>query len=256
MHPIPRYTLNHIPFMRLLIPLMIGIVWQYVSPSIYTLYIWCGVAIACGMSAWIVRKYTFSTMRKVSFSASVFATFIAIGMGVCMHNIPTHTLPHIDNSTIAIARIEKIPTEQEHSYNTEATIVALNDSSTSHHTNIKIQLNLQKSFTAQSLQGGDLIIFHPELQAIASNSMPYAFDYAQFMARKGILYRQYLADDAWQLSQHKAPATLQYRAMKMQQQCIATLQRCNLSDENIGLLSALLWGYKANLPLPLDNISR
>ena len=248
MHPTPRYTLSHVPFMRLLIPLMTGIVWQYVSPSIYTIYIWSGVAIACSVCAWIVRKHTFSTLRKVSFSASIFAAFTAIGMGVCSYNIPTYTLPDVDDSTIAIARIEKMAAEQEHSYSTEATIVALNDSSTLHHTNIKILLNLQKSFTAQNLQGGDLIIFHPDLHAIASSSMPYAFDYAQFMARKGILYRQYLADDAWQLSQHKAATTLQHRAMKMQQQCIATLQRCNLSDENIGLLSALLWGYKANLP--------
>ena len=242
-----QYTLDHVPFMRLLLPLMVGIAWQYIAPSTYTLYIWCAVAIVAGVCSWVLRKHTFSTWRRVAFASCVFVFFTVIGMGVCLNRTPSHTLPLISDKTAAIARIENMLTEQEYSYNTQATIVALNDSTDTKNCDIKIQLSLQKSFSAQTLQCGDLIIFHPELQLIESNAMPYSFDYAQFMMRKGILYRQYLADDSWQLSQYQAPVTLQQQAIQVQQQCIVMLQRCNLSEENIGLLSALLWGYKANI---------
>ena len=242
-----QFTLDHVPFMRLLLPLMVGIAWQYIAPSTYTLYIWCGVAIVAGVWSWVLRDRTLSTWRRVSFASCVFAFFTAIGMIVSLNATPSHTLPPITDKTTAIARIENMPTEQEYSYNTLATIVALDDSAGTRNCDIKIQLSLQKSFTAKTLQCGELIIFHPELQLIERNAMPYSFDYAQFMMRKGILYRQYLADDTWQLSQYRAPLTMQQQALQIQQQCISSLKRCNLSDENIALLSALLWGYKANI---------
>ncbi|MBO7317671.1 MAG: ComEC family competence protein, partial [Bacteroidales bacterium] len=247
MHNTPRYSLDHVPFLRLLIPLVVGISWQYIAPSATILYICIVIAIASGVVTWLLRKYTFSTTRKAMFALHIFAFFMAIGYALGSNSTPREELPATTPHTIAIARIEKIPSSQEYTYSTQATIVALNDSNHNQHTDIKIQLYLQKSFTAQSLRGGDMIIFHPELQPIESKQLPYTFDYAQFMARKGILYRQYLSDTDWQLSQQQAPLTLQHRAMKVQQQCIEVLHRCNLSAENGALLSALLWGYKADL---------
>ena len=248
MYTPPRYTLAHIPFLRILIPLIVGIVWQHVAPSTPALYICCSIALGAGMIAWRVRKQTFSATRQWSFGMAVFATFTTIGMAVCIINTPSTTLPQLSNSTIAIARIENTPTEQEYSYRTQATIVAFNDSNTSQKTEIKIQLYLQKSFTAQNLQCGDLIIFRPQLQPIENRPIPYAFDYAQFMAQKGILFRQYLSDGDWQLSQFKSPLNLRYRAKHIQQQCLEALHRCQLSPETTALLSALLWGYKENIP--------
>ena len=244
----PRYTLEHIPFLRLLAPLTVGIAWQHFAPSEIILYIWCGIAFVSGIVATCLRKEPFSMWRKTAFATFVEAVFIAIGMTTSINSIPTHELPAISPNTIAIACIEDYPAEKEYTYSTQATIVAMNDSNTLHHANIKIQLYLQKSYTARCLQSGDLIIFRPHLQPIDNNKVPYSFDYSAFMARKGILYRQYLTDGSWQLSQHQAPLSLTQRAKRIQQQCIESLDRCHISPENRALLSALLWGYKADIP--------
>ena len=248
MHNTPRYTLDHIPFMRLLIPLIVGIAWQYNAQSDIILYMWCAVAIAGLGVAFVLRKHPFSTLRKISFATFVGATFIAIGMAVCINSTPSNELPPITPHTMAIARVESTPAEQEYTYRTQATIVALNDSNTLQDVNIKTQIYLQKSYTARTLQGGDLILFHPQLQPIEHSQLPHSFDYSAFMARKGILYRQYLADGSWQLSQQQAPLSITEYATRIQQRCIESLRRCRLSQENLSLLSALLWGYKDNIP--------
>ncbi len=243
----PPYNLDHVPFLRLLIPLIIGIAWQYIAPSTLALCVVCGIAVACGIVAWALRKEQFAIMRKGAFSGCVFSIFVVIGMAVCLANTPATNIPHFNADTIAVARIESTPIEQEHSYRLWATIVAINDSNTTRDTHIKTELNIQKSYTASTLQGGEHILFHPALQRIASRDIPYAFDYAQYMAQKGILYRQYLSDGTWQLSQYQAPLSLRHRAMRLQRQCVDNLYRCNLSPDNASLLAALLWGYKADI---------
>ena len=107
----------------------------------------CAVAIVGLGVAFVLRKNPFSTWRKVSFATFVGATFIAIGMAVCINSTPSNELPPITPHTMAIARVESTPAEQEYTYRTQATIVALNDSNTLQDVNIKTQIYLQKSYT-------------------------------------------------------------------------------------------------------------
>lgn len=248
MYNAPRYTLDHIPFLRLLIPLIVGIAWQYTAPSDIILYVWCAIALVGAMATIVLRKHLFSVWRKISFATFVNAVFIAIGMAVCINNTVSKELPTTTANTLAIACIENTPTEQEYTYRTQATIVALNDSNDLRNIHLKVLLHLQKSYTARTLQSGDIILFRPQLQPIESSRLPHSFDYSSFMARKGILYRQYLADGTWQLSQQQAPLSITQHAARIQQRCIESLKRCQLSQENQSLLSALLWGYKADIP--------
>lgn len=165
------------------------------------------------------------------------------------YHIPRYTIPETDSQTIAIARIEECPTERKYTYNVRATIIALNDSSQCTYTcHVPIIINIHKSYTASALQGGDLILFTPTLQRIESSAIPHTFDYARYMARQGILYRQYLPDNAWQLCSYTLTPSIKQYAQRLQQACIANLHHCNLSDESTALLSALLWGYKGDIP--------
>lgn len=246
----PRYSIDHIPFLRLLLPLAIGIVWQYWATSIVSIVI-CGVlATLCGIGAWVARNNRFSTARHITFSTFVFTGTMCIGMIIYYCHMPRHEMPDTGNNCIATARITGPLVEQQNTYRTEATIIALHDDSATHSTQIDLQLHLQKSYTAGTLQQGDLIMFPPQLETIANNrnSLPYAFDYAHYMARKGILYRQYLRDNTWQLSTLNAPPTIYDRAAHIQQRCVENLYNSGLWHENASLLVALLWGDKTHLP--------
>lgn len=244
-----RYTIHHVPFLRLLLPLVAGIVCYSIYDNSITIVI-CGcTALIAGTAAWMTRLDGSSVIHRNLFSVFVFATMMCAGMITYNYHIPRYTIPATDSQTIAIARIEECPTERKYTYNLRATIIALNDSSQNTSTcHIPILLNIHKSYTASALQGGDLILFTPSLQRIESSVIPHTFDYARYMARQGILYRQYLPDDTWQLCSYTLTPSIKQYAQRTQQACIALLRQCNLSEENTALLSALLWGYKGDIP--------
>lgn len=248
MNPTPRYTIEHIPLLRLLIPMVVGIVWQHLFPQPYTIVIPLTIATICGIMAWRERKETFSLAFHTNFSISLFAIILCMGMIIYTLHQPDETLPDIEPGTTAIARIESPPADQTHSYRTTAVIVALSNNDTTTSTHIPLSLDIQHSYTAQKLQGGDIIIFTPRLERIRSSSIPHSFDYALYMKNKGILFRQYLPDGAWTLSSYYTPPTLKQQARQIQSACIDNLRNSGLSPDHIAILSTLIWGYKADLP--------
>lgn len=241
-------TFNHIPFLRLLLPLATGIVIQYIYNSIATIVV-CGILlIVCGILTLLHSKNRLSSVYRRCFFLLTCSTMAIAGM--ISYNIATtiNTLPTIAPDSIAIARVDGLPTEREHSYQTHCTIIAINDSTTSRPADIPILLNIEKSHTARSLQGGELILFHPDLQPIEGSAIPHAFDYARHMALQGTYYRQYLRDDEWQHTSHIDASSWQHRALRLQSSCINNLYQSSLTHEQASFLSALLWGYKANIP--------
>ena len=247
MNSIRQYTIHHIPFLRILLPLFIGIAWQYLFPATYIMYIWVTIAIICAGCGWLFHKNALSHTFRYAFTGCTSAFMVVVGMICFRCHLPQEVIPEIYPETIAIARIESLPVESDYTYRTYATIVALQDSATSRKSHIPVILNIKKSHTAKELQGGDLILFHPELQRIVSPSLPQEYDYARQMALKGVLYRQYLRDTEWHLSSYTTPLTLRDYATRIQSRCISILYECGLSNDNASILVALLWGYRDDI---------
>ena len=243
-----RYTLRHVPFLRLLLPFAVGIVWQYYYPTTWAIYIMCSTAIVCGIASWIAQRQLIHLLQRWTFALATSAAMAGAGMAVCMAHTPQPCDIEASHDATLLVRIDEMPIERTYTYRTRACVVAVCEKDSMRAVNTPVLLDLAKSFTATLLQGGDHILTKAALQPIRNSSMPYSFDYAAYMKRQGILYRQYVADDAWQLSSHRSAPTLRNRAEEVQRQCVAAIERTELSPANKALLSALLWGYKAELP--------
>lgn len=247
MNTLRRYTINHIPFLRLLIPLIIGIVWQHWYTSDIIIYVWCGIVVCSGIVAWVTRHNHAGNGHRYAFTLCTSAIIIVTSMVCYRCNTAQYTLPDIGENTVAIARIKNVPTEKEYSYSTQAVVVALYDSGTIHKSHLPLLLHFKKSHTSSHLTGGDIIIFKPNPQRIESSVLPYAYDYAHQMALKGLVYRQYLNDNEWVLSKYTTSLSLQDYAQKIQSQCINTLYECELSADNSSLMAGILWGYREDI---------
>lgn len=243
-----RYTLQHVPFLRMLLPLIAGITWQHISPSSYIIYVWGIIVVGSCLVAWFTRNKALSALHQYTFNISLVAVLITAGMVSYRCNIAHDLLPDMSSRTVATARIESPSVESTHSYRTQATIVALHDDSSTREVDIPVILYIKKSFSASHLSGGNLIYFTPQLQRFESPTLPHSYDNARQMALKGYLYYQYLNDEQWQLSDYTTRATLHDRANRVQSQCIASLRQCGLSPDNTALMSALLWGYRDDIP--------
>lgn len=248
MRTTPQYTIHHLPFLRLLLPLVAGIVWHYYAPHTVPFAVCGGVAVVAAIVAWSTRRKAMRKMHKAAFITATTAAMTAIGAGVCTLHTAQPPQPLMHDNTLAIARIEERPLEQEHSYRIQATVIAWDDDSAKRSAHIPLLLNIEKSYTASQLTCGDIIIFRPSLRRIEGNPIPHAFDYSRYMGQQGILYRQYLPEGEWQRTSFHTPHTLHSRAMQLQTRCIDNLYESGITEDNAHLLSALLWGYKANIP--------
>ncbi len=243
MHNTPIYTPAHVPFLRLLLPLVIGIMCHDIPPFI--LIIFTSIAIIYAIS---YSKSTISYSYNMAFSIAIAAIMICVGCFSYRNCLPHEELPAINEQTIAIARIDERPIPKYFSLQSQASIIGLNDKDSTRSCNIPIVLHFHDSFTASHLQPGELIAFTPHLQRIASSPIPYEFDYARYMQHKGILYSSSLSDEEWCKLYNTRSSTLYNLAQRIQTYCVTTLKRTGISEENATLLAALLWGDRSNLP--------
>lgn len=252
MNQIPRYTIAHLPFLRLLLPLAAGIVWQYVHPSLIALSVCLTVAFVSVVIVAATFRDPLSPLHRYSFSIAVMAVMVTAGMGICHVSLPSGSLPVVYPESVAVARLKATPVQRRNSLQVRAEVIVLDDNKEEmREVKIPVLLYLKSSYTATRLQSGDLILFHPQLRRIQSSQAPYSFDFAGYMGKKGVMYTQYLSDGQWRLSQYTARLSLFDRAQRIQNHCVEVLYRMGLSSDNTSLLSALIWGYKQNVPATL-----
>lgn len=248
MSPVQHLSIAHVPFARLALPLAAGIAVQYAFPTDFAPYLCGGIAIVTAAIYVAGGKVPLSSVRRYFLGIAVTAAMLCIGMVAMEASRPSAELFPVDDSTVAVARIEEQPAAHRYTLQVRALIVATDDDTTMHTASLPVLLYFKPSYTAMHLQRGDLVLFRPSLQPIKSPELPYAFDFARYMRLQGVAYSQYLRDDEWQLSlRTDSPGLLTY-AQHLQQACVQSLYRMGLSDENAALLAAVIWGYKNDIP--------
>lgn len=252
MNAAPQYTFAHLPFIRLLLPLAVGIAWQFLSPSLMVIAVCCVVAVVAVVLSAATYREPLLPLHRYSFSVAVMAVMVTVGMFGCRVSLPVEELPAACPKSVAIARLEASPVQRQNSFQVRAVVVALTDDSDGIcNVKIPVLLYMKPSYTAGHLRSGDLILFHPQLSRIRSSQIPYSFDFADYMRRNGVIYTQYLSDGDWQLSQRTARLSILDKARHVQTRCVEVLYGMGLSSDNAALLAALIWGYKKDVPATL-----
>ncbi len=235
------------PFIRLLIPLLVGIgCGEYLSwPG------WIAILSALGgIILWSIslkRDSIEEQLRKRHYWGwGLFLLLFSLGLGLYQWQHRPIELPKHHYPT-AIARIEQKAIEKRNTYYCEATIEALCDSNGASVTyKMPIALYLGKSLYANRLRRGDLVAIPFTPKPIQGGSNPDEMDYVRFMKHRGIEYSQYLQDNQWRYL-GKDTDDLQGRVAQWQEQLIRQLYRCHLSPQSTAILKAMLLGEQQEL---------
>ncbi len=236
------------PFIRLLLPLLVGIMCAEYLP----LPLWASIIPALGgvalWSLYLKRGSVEEEYRKRRYFG--IGLFLLIGAwGATLHSFQNRPVSEIcSNYPLAIVRIEQRTVEKNSSYYAPAVITALCDSDGTRilHEE-RVALYFGKSIYAQRLRRGDLILLPYRFSPIKSDTNPYAFDYANYMRHRGIFRSQYLSDPQWKwIGTEKND--WRRRAEAMQERLSLHLQACGLSPHNTRLMRALLLGEQHELP--------
>ncbi len=106
-------------------------------------------------------------------------------------------------------------------------------------------LNVYKGGDSLDFRAGDTLIVPGGWQAISGASNPFAFDYAQWCRRQGILFQQFLGPD--QIFLHrKSTGTEAGWIHRLHDRSLAALRRHVPDRRTLGMLEAMLLGYEGD----------
>ncbi len=237
---------GRMPFVRLVIPLMTGIIAQfYLDFSVYTFGLLPLIALLSWIYRWLppARKYTWRKWLHVMVHMQLF--FVGAILLYC-HDLRYHPLfyqrSYVSGDDILV-RLEGPAEEKDRSIRTTATILGLAHQGDWKPAAGKLLVYAEKQLK-DSLQWGDDILVRATPSPVRNG--PGGFDYRKYCAMQGICGQLFLRRGDSRLFRRNGPSWLEYGLYKGLHFCTETFQQYIGSPE-AGMASALLVGFRQGL---------
>ncbi|MGX5818328.1 ComEC/Rec2 family competence protein [Chitinophaga lutea] len=240
-HCLYRMFVNHwkqAPFLRLLVPLLAGILW---GRSIFP-YI-AGI----GIAGWIVITLLPLRLRfawRHAQGACVLGCVVACGGGLVHLGDITNAAGWwgrgAPDSCHLIVSLLEPPLRKPRSWKAEAAVEKIGGRSA--------QGRIVVYFSERPALGyGDRMLLFGEPQRIRSSGNPGAFDYAAYCARQQLYHQVFLRPSQWRQLPGNAGSRLGHALLAAREHCLRTIQRYIQHKAAAGVAEALLIGYRTDL---------
>ncbi|MEI9933636.1 MAG: ComEC/Rec2 family competence protein [Ferruginibacter sp.] len=237
------------PFIRLLIPLIAGILlqWylQFLLPFILLSFTSFLLAFLVFSLLPLSLKYKMQWLQGFAINLLLFAFGLFITWQKDIRNHNNWFGNYYQGNNYIIVKIDEPLIEKEKSYKANGIIESLINSDSSINCTGKILLYFSKDSITQQLQYGDEILIHKPLQQITNSS---DFDYAQYEAFQQTYHSVYLKNKNWILlkgSDINLPDAFIY---KTKTHILSVIQN-NIRNDNYeqAVAEALLIGYRNDI---------
>lgn len=241
------------PFLRLLLPVIIGIILQwYLQFDLYEILF---AAICFSIPVFLFRffpsvlQYNFKGLQGLFINL----TLIAFGLFLTYQKDIRHKQNWYGNvyhdSDYLAATINEPLLEKNKTYKAEAVVENTIHNDAVQNTTGKIIIYFQKdSLAPLNLQYGDEILIRKKLQEIKNSGNPGAFNYQRYSAFHQVFNNIYLKNNDWVLLKEKHINAFQQFIFSSRQSILNILQRnMHGHDDQLSIAEALLIGYTQDL---------
>jgi len=250
----PRQTLylwKQAPFLRLIIPLIAGILLQwYGTPGVLAAWV---ILVTCltGLIVFNLRLSFLQYKRRWINGVFINSLFLAIGMLVTWHKDISHQQQWLNNyyndKDYITATLEEPLSEKTNSYKANASVQQLLQGDSIQSVKGNIIIYFKKDALPKELGYGSQIIFNKSLQPIKNTGNPGSFNYERYAAFQGIYQQVYLDHGAYILLPVKNKSRLSHFLFAARQKVLHTITTYIPGEKEAGLAEALLVGYKDDL---------
>lgn len=224
------------PFIRLLIPVIIGILLSNVAG-----FIFFAIAALAGFSiigiSFFVSKGEQYNFRWI-FGCGAFIALFATSALLYRQQEKSTTLASSDKEMLYKGVVQDIPQEKPRS-------VACHIK-TSFPEKRKIVLYLQPGIAAANLQPGDEILFRATPQPFRNLGNPDDFDYKRYMQIKGFAASAYVSQHNW-VKTDKSQHSLYTLSQQIRRKALDFYRSLQLNHDAYTFISALTLGFKTEL---------
>ena len=245
------YIWKKAPLLRLLLPLIVGIILQFYFTFSITYILICGVILSIAFMLFsflpVVKRYKLRALQGIIISVFliVFGLFITWQKDVRNHK--NWYGKNNDSGSYVIATLLEPPVEKEKSYKAIATVESIVNKESPRKSEGKILIYFAKDSASQKLKYGDRIILGKQLQSIKNTGNPGAFDYARYCAFQQIFQQVYLKQDEWILLKENNAIFYQSVIFTTRDYILKTLDQYITGSDEAALAKALLIGYRIDL---------
>jgi competence protein ComEC len=245
------YIWKKAPFIRLLLPLIAGIIFEFYFkfPILIISIVFSALVLAYIIFRILPLAYRFKLQSFLGIIVTLF--MIDTGLFVTWHKDIRNQAywygEHYDSTSFIIATVREPPIEKNKSYKAIATVGAIIKKDSVY----SAKGNLLLYFAKDSLQNhpgyGDRIIIKKKLTRIKNSGNPSAFNYERYCAFQQIFHQCNLKKNDWVLLKGKEVTAYNQAIFKTRQGIINVLNKYITGSEEAALANALLIGYKVDL---------
>ncbi|MCF6365851.1 MAG: competence protein ComEC family protein [Bacteroidales bacterium] len=238
--------IKQLPFIRLIIPFIVGISLQIGISYTFDYYLLFAVLLIILLFIEFI-KYN-NRRYKLRFISGISINLLFLITGAWLVQVNTNDVfEYYEKEIIAEVLLSEQPVEKEKSFKTFAEInkLILNDSI--YGSDKKIVIYFEKDSFAKKLNYGDKIIFKSRINEIKTSGNPYEFDYKQFLFRKGIVGQIYLRSANWKRTAEEQANSVFAFANKARNYLANIYRNNNIEGNEFAVLQALTLGDKSEI---------
>jgi len=243
-----RELLRQNPFLRFLLPLVIGVV---LTHSIIIPQILGSVLVLLGMSGIILFTLIEKIRKSYSLRAlfGIFVFFMCFGFGIIRYNEINSQmyLPTSNSKIILKGRVLRTPIEKRSSYAFVLEVQNIKTSAEWQKVSGKAMIYLQKDLNVNKIMIGDFILLKTELQRVKNSGNPHEFDYASYLKNQHVLYSAYADSLSWEHIGKGKDFSLKVVASNWRDHLLAIYRKNGIQNESFDILAALTLGYKTGM---------
>ncbi len=238
-----------IPFVRLLIPLIAGIVLQeFTQITAGIFYPVVGLTIIL-LAVTVLAGVRFKRKNRWIFGAS--AHLFLMSFGICLHyfhqenNQPHHFGEYVGQQCQFIGTVKNIAPKGKN-YQAILQVFSLGKDSLQPASGQLLAYMPIDTFR-QKPTIGDTLLCKAYLSSPQGALNPKAFNYAHFLHTRNIHFTAYIKSENWQKVNQSNPFSLIGFSQNIQNKCLTILQKHLPTERERAVASALILGYKPDL---------
>ena len=231
-------NLEKYPVVKVLIPFALGIIITYKTGllriSFATVFIICAVLFIIAFVMYFPKSYR---MQPFQFIVVEVAYFIA-GVAAVKFHYPQDIVVE-DNSGDYIMRVMSEPAMKERVVSLKAEILK---SSVGERRRERVLLHIRKTDEAAELAYGDVIMVRASLSDIEFPHNPDAFNYREYMRRRGVCRSGFVDSTSWLKVGSRPPNPVVMYAMKTREKFANVYESSGMNGDELGVIRAILLG--------------
>jgi competence protein ComEC len=236
-----KSVLRQVPFFRLLIPLIVGIVlFELLQPPVFFCFTICFLTFIFLITAFFLRSY--QNRWLTGFACSLFLISVGLSLTAIKRTKNNFDVAASSKQEFLLIALEQDPIETAKTFRAEVKILQKRDNDWI-KINSKALIYLAKDSLAKSLKMGDMLIVPNRFEEIVNRGNPYEFDARQYYANKTIYKRAYLRSNDWAKCGNEYGNPLLLAANNARNLMLALMRKQGITGDEYAVLSALTLGY-------------